>query len=91
MKIKTVDELVEKFCNREGLSWENEYAKEAFISGFSARKEIEQRILKDLKNKYNSWLRNEQTSKLDKTANYERITSYRAYIKVIEEIKNKLK
>jgi len=91
MKIKTVDELVEKFCNREGLSWENEYAKEAFISGFSARKEIEQRIIADMSNKYKSKLSQEETPKLDKTANYERITSYRAYIEVLEEIKNKLK
>lgn len=25
-----------KFCNREGLSWENEYAKEAFIAGYDS-------------------------------------------------------
>ncbi len=91
MKNKTVGQLAEDVCNKEGLSWENEYAKESFILGFSRRKEIEQKIIADMSNKYKSWLSEEQTPKLDKTANYERLTSYRAYIEVLEEIKNKLK
>lgn len=30
------EELAEQYCNREGLSWENEYAKESFLAGFDA-------------------------------------------------------
>jgi hypothetical protein len=34
--MKTKEQLAEQFCNREGLSWENEYAKESFLAGFTA-------------------------------------------------------
>lgn len=32
----TKEQLAEQHCNREGLSWENEYAKESFLAGFEA-------------------------------------------------------
>lgn len=39
------EQLAEQFCNREGLSWENDYAKEAFLAGFSAKEdEIKKKI-----------------------------------------------
>ncbi len=91
MKSKTVEELAEEFSEKYSIyPIAKDDAYFGFINGFAARKEIEQKVIMDNLNKYRSWLSQEETPKLDKTANYERITSYRAYIEVLEELKNKL-
>lgn len=91
MKSKTVEELAEEFSEKYSIyPIAKDDAYFGFVHGFAARKEIEQKILKDLKNKYKSWLSSEQVHKLGKTANYEREVSYKAYIEIIEEIQNKL-
>lgn len=65
--------------------------EQAFMDGFSAKQKQTDKILLDTLNKYRSYLSNEETPKLAKTANFERITSYKAYIEVIQEIMKKLK
>jgi len=97
MKNKTVNELAYEFSEQfldatdENSNYEAQACLIGFLAGFSARKEIEQRILTDTLNKYRSWLAEEQIPKLDKTANFEITTSYKAYIHILEELKNKLK
>lgn len=103
MKSKTVEQLAKERAFEfqvdykpweENLSY-NQYVEygfeKGFISGFSRRKEIEQKIITDTLNKYRSWLSSEQTPKLGRTANYEKEVSYKAYIEILEELKNKLK
>jgi hypothetical protein len=46
--MKNKERLAEDFCNREGLSWENEYAKESFLEGFRAKENIIKETLKTL-------------------------------------------
>jgi hypothetical protein len=104
MKNKTVEQLAEEYAdihmekfdisNSMQLPYyhnDRHKVEDAFESGFSARKEIEQKILTDTLNKYRSWLSQETSAKLTKTANYERVVSYKAYIEILEELKNKLK
>ena len=64
---------------------------ESFNQGKLKAKEDFIKILKDTRNKYNSWLSNEQIPKLGKTANFERTVSYKAYIEIIDELLNKIK
>jgi hypothetical protein len=61
-----------------------------FLAGFnSAEKEIKKQ-LKDLKNKYSSWLTTEQGVKLGKTINQEEILKLRTKLELIKEIEKKL-
>lgn len=48
-------------------------------------------IVLDLLNKYRSELSFEETPKLGRTTNYEKLASYRAYIEILIELQNKLK
>lgn len=82
---------IEDVKNDIKLSKKDVEDSENYLLGFSARKEIEQKILTDTLNKYRSKLSEEQIPKLGRTANYEKEVSYKAYIEIIEEIQNKLK
>lgn len=42
------EELAKKFCDREGLSWENDYAETSFIEGWNSAEEKLGRIIKQL-------------------------------------------
>lgn len=61
-----------------------------FIAGYDfAEKELKQKI-KDLYNKYNSQLKEENNPKLTKVINKERVLILSSKIQVLEELKNKL-
>jgi hypothetical protein len=65
--------------------------KLGFLAGFnSAEKEIKKE-LKDLKNKYNSWLKEIENVKLTKTINQEEVIKLRAKLEVLQELEKKLK
>jgi len=85
------NKIADDFCSREGLSWENDYAKEAFLEGFSVHKKLIDKILLDILNKYRSDLSNEQRIKLDKTLNEDKIATLEAKIEALLELQNKLK
>jgi hypothetical protein len=58
----------------------------AFLAGYkSAEKEI-----KDLKNKYKSWLKDLENVKLTKTINQEEVIKLKAKIELLNEIEKKL-
>lgn len=60
MKNKTIEELAEVYSAKQYIDYGDfnykaeEQIEDAFISGFSARKEIEQKILTDIANKLRS-------------------------------------
>lgn len=49
--MKTKEELAKMFCDREGLSWENDYAEKSFIKGYNSAiknlKKITQQLQKE--------------------------------------------
>ena len=65
---------------------EGDFSSTSFISGFDCGIEAVIKVLKDKRNKYNSWLREEETNKLTKIANFTRTVSYVAHIKMIDEL-----
>lgn len=70
---------------------EGDFSSTSFISGFDCGLEATTKVLIDKRNKYKSWLKQEEVCKLGKIANFEIITSYKVYIQVIEEILKDLK
>jgi hypothetical protein len=61
-----------------------------FLAGFnSAEKEIA-KIIKDLKNKYGSWLVEAQTRKLSKIVDQDEVLKLKAKLEVLQELENKL-
>lgn len=61
----------------------------AFTIGvISAKKEFKKAI-RDLKNKYNSWLKEKENIKLTKTINQEEVLKLRTKLELITEIENK--
>lgn len=63
---------------------------EQYDKGFSAHKKKTEKILKDLKNKYKSWLSEEKLTKLAKTPNYIKQVTLEAKIDILNEIERKL-
>lgn len=61
-----------------------------FEAGFLAAKKEFNKIVLDSLNKYKSEFSQEQTSKLGRTANFEKQVHYRACIEVLLKLKNKL-
>lgn len=61
-----------------------------FISGFSRRKEIEQKILRDQYNHYNSKLKELTKPKLDRRDRTETVIKLEAKVELLKELKNKL-
>ena len=98
--MKNKEQLKQEYINKETIGWDEETLNrylpevevyfEEWYKGFSANKIQTEKLLKDLRNKYNSNLSELLTPKLSKTANYEREVSYRAYIEVIDEMLKKL-
>lgn len=91
-KEEKLAEFVTDFCwnNLPGDQlWSNEYYRCALGGYEIAEKEIKKQ-LKDLKNKYSSWLTTEQGVKLGKTINQEEILKLRTKLELIKEIENKL-
>lgn len=70
---------------------EGDFSSTSFISGFDCGVESIIEVLKDKRNKYNSWLKEEETPKLGKTANFQKTLSYKAYIRIIDELLKDLK
>lgn len=46
--MKNKEELAKKFCDREGLSWENDYAETSFTEGWDSAEERLEQIIKQL-------------------------------------------
>ena len=89
---QTKEQLAEKYA-KEGVEIDIPYSNGlyyGFLEGFnSAEKEIKKQI-KDLKNKYGSWLSTEQGVKLGKTQNQEEILKLKAKLELLTEIEKKL-
>lgn len=73
--------LIKASVNHEG-----DFSSTSFIEGFDCSLLSTIEVLKDKRNKYNSWLADETKRKLGKTANFERVVTYKAYIQVIDEL-----
>lgn len=78
--------LIKASVNHEG-----DFSSTSFIEGFDCGIEATVELLKDKRNKYNSWLSDETKRKLGKTANFERVVTYKAYIEMIDELIKDLK
>lgn len=88
MKNKPVEQLAKEYRKTTPNQM---YGDElGFISGFSANKKETEKILKDLKNKYKSWLSKEKVTKLAKTPNYIKQVTLEAKIEILNEIEKKL-
>lgn len=71
-----------KFCIKS----ENNFSVESFVNGFDFGINTSLKILKDKRNKYKAWLSEEIKVKLSKTANVEKISAYRNYIWILNEL-----
>ncbi len=96
MKSKTVEQLAEVYTSKQYIDYGDssyraeEQIEEAFIAGFSARKEIEQRILTDTLNKYRSWYQQQTQNKMNRTPNFKYETELLAKIELLKYLQNKL-
>lgn len=70
---------------------DGDFSSTGFIAGFDCGIEAVIKVLLDKRNKYNSWLRVEETCKLGKTANFARTVSYGAQVQMIDELLKDLK
>jgi hypothetical protein len=86
-----IDFLYKESKDDEMYSPEVTQSKLDFIQGFLAKQNQTDKIILDLLNKHRSNLATEETPKLGRTANYEKTTSYKAYIEILTELRNKLK
>lgn len=90
---QTKEQLAEKYA-KEGVEIDIPYSNGlyyGFLAGFnSAEKEIKKQI-KDLKNKYGSWLVETQTRKLTKIVDQEEVLKLKAKLEVLTELEKKLK
>jgi len=95
MKKTDINNLAEEYIRNksyEDLTWTEEmHIEDAFKAGFAAKEKLVNKLILDTLNKYRSELSNEETPKLAKTVNYEKTTSYKAYIYILQELQNKLK
>ncbi len=88
-----LDEFVTDFCwnNLPGDElWSNEYYRCA-LGGYETAEKETKKQLRDLKNKYKSWLKDLENVKLTKTINQEEVIKLKSKIEVLNEIENKLK
>lgn len=87
---KTVNNLAEEYVRKksyEDLTWTEEmHIEDAFKAGFAASK----KIVLDMLNEVRSKASEEQIPKLGRTPNFEKELSYKASIKVLEKLLNKL-
>jgi hypothetical protein len=88
---KKLEKLRTKALIKTSVKHEGDFSSTSFIEGFDFGTESIVEVLKDKRNKYNAWLAQEQNFKLSKTANFERTTSYKAYIQIIDELLKDLK
>ena len=90
---QTKEQLAEKYA-KEGVEIDIPYSNGlyyGFLEGFnSAEKEIKKQI-KDLKNKFGSWLVEAQTRKLTKIVDQEEVLKLKAKLEVLQELEKKLK
>ena len=90
--MKNKEKLAEKYAEGKSSSsvFREAHIKD-FLAGFnSAEKEIKKQI-KDLKNKYGSWLVEAQTRKLTKIVDQEEVLKLKAKLEVLQELEKKLK
>ena len=88
--MKTSKELAEQYCNKiyqeavDDVMYSPDVfqSKKDFIAGFSAQR----KIIKDLYNKYNSQLRDEEYIKLTKTINTEKVNKLKIKLETLKEL-----
>lgn len=73
--------LIKASVNHEG-----DFSSTSFIEGFDCGILSTIEVLKDKRNKYNSWLSDETKRKLGKTVNIVRVATYKSYIQMIDEL-----
>ena len=78
-----------KELNDECSLWSNEYYRCA-LAGYEIAEKETKKQLKDLKNKYKSWLKDLENIKLTKTINQEEVIKLKAKIELLNEIEKKL-
>jgi len=61
-----------------------------FIRGVEAEHQKTEKVLRDTRNKYNSWLAEELQPKIGKTFNVKEINRLKSKVEVIREIQDKL-
>lgn len=83
---KTVEKLAKQYAEENNSAYTNDYY--GFLAGFSAKEEIIKQKLKDSYNKYNSWLKEETSSKLARSPNFKRETELRAKVEVLQQLLN---
>lgn len=84
--VKKLEKIRTRALIKASVLNEGDFSSTSFISGFDIGIESVIKVLKDKRNKYNSWLKEEETPKLRKTANFARTLSYSAHIKMIDEL-----
>ena len=62
-----------------------------FLVGFNSAEKETKKQIKDLKNKYGSWLVEAQTRKLTKIVDQEEVLKLKAKLEVLTELEKKLK
>lgn len=70
---------------------DGDFSSTGFITGFDCGTEAIVKVLRDKRNKYNSWLKEERVPKLGRTASLGKILSYVAHIQMIDELLKDLK
>jgi hypothetical protein len=94
MKSKTATRILEERVElaqkyKEEALLRIEAGQEGFIEGKNSAEKETKKQLKDLKNKYSSWLTTEQGVKLGKTINQEEVIKLRAKLELIQELEKK--
>ena len=89
---QTKEQLAEKYA-KEGVEIDIPYSNGlyyGFLEGFNSSEEKIKKHIKDLKNKYGSWLSTEQGAKLGKIQNQEEVLKLKAKLELLTEIEKKL-
>ena len=89
---QTKEQLAEKYA-KDGTEIDIPYSNGlyyGFLQGFNSAEKQTTKIIKDLKNKYGSWLSTEQGNKLGKIQNQEEVLKLKAKLELLNEVEKKL-
>lgn len=84
--VRKLERLRTKALVKASVTYEGDFSSTSFIKGFDCGLESITGVLKDKKNKYNSWLKQEETAKLTKVVNLQKTLSYKNKIEIIDEL-----
>jgi hypothetical protein len=83
---KKIEDKMREFCNREGLSWENDYARDSFLEGAKIAEKEYKKTIRDKYNYLNSELKQENKMKFTKVINQERVKELEIQTKLLREL-----